>query len=376
MRVTLVATFGLLVAACGTAPPAAAPPPSDTVARATVAPVATPATTATPPRVMAFPDVPLVATDTQGELLAYRGGVWNVEASLCGTGTYDPTVALEVASDGRTLLVSCPGPAPDLRSAHSAFLYDVVTKEKRPLPPIAGAVAAMSPDATRVVVGAEGDCPMPAPVCQTRWHLHDLATGTREDLLPSDYWLHVEFRWAANGLTYFRPYCAEAGCAGPEKSGTYSYSMSTHRWMKISADRLVVTNGSDRTVFERRQSLADGAEARVVEVYKGNERLLTPAGVAQEVAVALLADGRTLAWRPDAPGGLSGVMVTYLDGQEERSTRGEFSSYFITSSSGIALAAATPYGANWVIYAYSPSADAFASMPLSFAFERYHALPR
>ena len=326
---------------------------------------------------MPFPDVALVATDTTGDLVVYRGGSWNVEATLCDDGSYDPAAALEVAADGHTVLVTCPAPTSQWDTARRAtFLYDVATKRSRTLPPIVGGVAAMSPDASLVVVGGPGDCPMPAPVCQTRWYLRDLATGQQQDLLPSDYWLRIEFRWTAVGLTYFLPQCAEAGCPGVEKSGTYSYSFSTKRWMKISSDRLVLANGVDRTIFERRESLSERADSRVVEVYRGQERMLTTAGASQEVAVALLADGRTLAWRPDGAGALRGAIVSYRDGREERTTSGAFSSYFNSSSGDIALSAATPFGGAWVIYAYSSSADAFASMTLTFPFQSYRVLTR
>lgn len=361
---------GLLLVACAATPPAAqssptaSPAPSSTE---TLAPIATASPSRSP---TAFPDLPLVAVTTSGALERYAGGSWVIESQLCDGRSDRRATTLEALNDGRQLFGVCAGSAVG-DAELDLVLYDVAAKTKRALGTVKGlGIGAASPDATRVVVRAEGDCPMPAPVCQTRAYLHDTQTGADAPLLPSDYWLRIEFRWTPVGLTYFVPYCAEAGCPGAERSGTYSYSFSTHLWSKVSSDRLVFANGVDRGVWERRQSLFEAAESRVVEIYKGQERILTAANVKQEIAVALLSDGRVLAWRPDEPGRYAGVIVTYRDGREERTTPGQFSDYLVTNAGDIVLSAALIGAPAWVIYSYSAATNTFATMTPNIALER------
>jgi hypothetical protein len=256
-------------------------------------------------------------------------------------------------------------------------VYDLGTKQKRALAGTSAAgVGPIAPDGNVVVIAGLGDCPMPAPVCQTRRYLLDLNTGDRQEVLPSDYWLDTEVRWTGAGLMYFRPACSSAGCAGPEKSGTYNYSFSTRRWLKISSDRLVFANGSDRSILERRGSLSDQAPSALVEWFKGQERVLTPSGVQQEIAVAMLVDGRTVAWRPDRPGGIDGQIVVYRDGSESQSTRGRFSGYMNAAVADVVLAGVLSGAPSWSIEAYSVSANAFASLVPPFSMEGMRPLPR
>lgn len=329
---------------------------------------------------MGFPDVRMIAGTATGDLQMYRGGTWVVEARICASAdSSNPIVALEVAPTGQNVFVQC-GRAiagatdPDARDA---FVYDVVTKQKRALAGTSAAgIGPIAPDGSSIVVAGLGNCPMPAPVCQTRRYLLDLNTGSRQELLPSDYWLDTEVRWTAAGLTYFLPECSSAGCAGTDKSGTYSYSFSTRRWMKITADRLVFANGVDRSIFERRGSLNDQAPAVVIEWFKGQERVLTPPGIQQEIAVGLLADGRTVAWRPDRAGSVEGLIVVYRDGRESQSARGRFSGYLNASIADVVLAGVLSGAPSWSIEAYSVSANAFASLVPTFSLQQMRVLPR
>jgi len=218
---------------------------------------------------------------------------------------------------------------------------------------------------------------MPAPVCQTRWFILNLNTSSRQELLPSDYWLDTEVRWTGIGLTYFRPECSSSGCAGSQKSGTYYYNAALRIWNRTSGDRMALTNGFDQFIYERRASLSDQAPATLVEVIQGQERILTPAGVQQEIAVGLLADRRTIAWRPDRPGGLDGQIIVYRDGRESQSARGRFSGYMNATVVNVVIAGVLSGAPSWSLRAYSVIANAFTS-PLvpTFSLQQVRVLPR
>lgn len=355
-----------LPAASSTATPTSEP----TVSSSTVAPIASP--TATTARTVGFPQVDLIAATSGGELRVFRAGKWTVEAKICS----DAVQAIDVAANRRTVIILCASQVSGASNpdARDAFRYDLVTKEKRA---ILGAstigLGPISPDGRQVVMGAFGDCPMPAPVCQTKRTLLDLVTGSKVDILPSDYWLHMEMRWTARGLSYFLPECAEAGCPGPQKAGTYLWSGST--WTKLSSDRLVATNGRDHDVLERRRSLSD-TEPLVVPVERvgATERVLSSSG-GQEVALALADDGRIVTWRPDAAGGFDGVVVTYRDGREVRRSRAHFS-YYVFGAAGSWIVTGELSGApSWKIYAYSVDQDAVATLVPDFPLARLAVLP-
>jgi hypothetical protein len=367
-----------------TATPSALPTAEPSVATSGPAPFSgdvlpslTPAPT---PRATAFPDIALIAGGILGELQVYRAGRWSIEVQVCpNADPHNAVRVLEVSADGRTAFIACSREA-GARDTVDAFVYDFATKEKRAIGGITlyGA-GPISPDGKQLVVGGPGDCPMPAPVCQTRWYLLDLATGARSEILPSDYWLSIEFRWAPDGLTYFRPECAPAGCAGTEKAGTYRYGFTTRTWTRISAHRIVAT-APDHTIAEQRRSLDTQASTHVIERVLGQERMLTPAGVEREFALGLLLDGRTIAWRPDTATGFDGEIVAYRDGREERRARGRFSAFMSVGTTSVGaswLFAGELSGApSWKIHAYSVEQDAFASVTPTFQLQQFRILPK
>jgi hypothetical protein len=380
VRAALLVAALTIIVGCGAQEPeipaAAATATLTPLATASTPPSAIPTSSATGSPV-AFPPVPLIAGTSTGELQIWRGGKWDLETKICS----DPQpsgsaiTALVVAADGATLFVQCfskPAGTSDL-DARDAFIYDLVAKRKTA---IAGTsalgIGPLSPDGRQLVVASAGDCPMPAPVCQTKRVLIEVASGSKREILPSDYWLGIEMRWTALGLTYFLPECAEAGCPGPQRSGTYLWNGST--WAKLSPDRLVATNGRDRHVFERRKSLNDRETSIVVVERVGTvDRVLTTAG--PEVALALMADGRIVTWRASPPGGFDGQVVVYRDGQEQRRTNGRFSSYIFGTSSTWIVSGELSGAPSWKIHAYSVDQDAFTLQTPPFSLSRMVVVP-
>lgn len=150
--------------------------------------------------------------------------------------------------------------------------------------------AAASPDGRLAAAFRWGDCPTPAPVCQTRAVLIDVASKAERELLPSGYHLGARLEWTSLGLTLFQPECAEAGCVGVgEKGGTFVWDGSTFkRWSDL---RLVASSG-DWTLLERLRSFGQEPRTVVVRGPQGEKELI--AGH----ALAIANNGETLVWRP------------------------------------------------------------------------------
>jgi hypothetical protein len=150
--------------------------------------------------------------------------------------------------------------------------------------------ADVSPDGRSAAAFRSGACPSPAPVCQTRAVLIDVASKTEREILPSGYHLGATIEWTALGLTLFQPECAEAGCAGPgERSGTFIWEGSAfQKWSNL---RFVAKSG-DWTLLERLRSFGSEPRAVVIRGPQGEKEL--SAGH----ALAISSSGETLVWVP------------------------------------------------------------------------------
>jgi hypothetical protein len=150
--------------------------------------------------------------------------------------------------------------------------------------------ADVSPDGRSAAAFRLGACPSPAPVCQTRAVLIDVASRTEREILPSGYHLGATIEWTALGLTLFQPECAEAGCAGPgDKSGTFVWDGSAFkRW----SDLRFVAKSGDWTLLERLRSLSDRSDPRTVIVRGPQGEKEISAGR----ALAISDSGETLVW--------------------------------------------------------------------------------
>lgn len=157
---------------------------------------------------------------------------------------------------------------------------------------IASTSADVSPDGRSVAAFRLGPCPGPAPVCQTRAVLIDVATKSEREILPSGYHLGATLQWTALGLTLFQPECAEAGCAGAgDKGGTFIWDGSAFkRWSEM---RFVAKSG-DWTLLERLRSLSDRSDPRTVIIRGPQGEKELSAGR----ALAITDRGETLVWIP------------------------------------------------------------------------------
>lgn len=141
---------------------------------------------------------------------------------------------------------------------------------------------------------------MPAPVCQTRAVLVDVASKTEREILPSGYPLGATLEWNALGLTVFQPECAEAGCARPSDSGTFVWDGSAFK--KWSDLRFVARSG-DWTLLEQLHAFYVEPRTVIVRGPQGEKAL--SAGH----ALAISDTGETLVWRPGSQLEQRGVLV-------------------------------------------------------------------
>lgn len=306
------------------------------------------------PVTVPFPELPLLAATSHGDLQRYENGSWRLEAKVCET----PISRSSFSVDGTYAWLQCDAPGPP-SEARRAFVYDL---RQRKITEVKGTtdsgIGPISPDGRYVVAVLQGDCSGSAPVCQTRWIMVNLQTDQRSEILPSGHWLAFEMSWTRLGLTYFRAECAEAGCIGPDQAGTYLWDGGS--WKKISQHRLVVEDTGAHWALERRRSLRDrSANVAVIERVGDTERVLTPAGVSRELALAVTSDA-LLAFRPADESETSGSLVLYRNGTEVRSSFGLFSPVHLVRANEWVISVDVRPGATQ-LRAYSLSRDAFAS---------------
>lgn len=352
--------------ACG---PTAAPAPSGTSAApvtpsASAVPTAGQSPSAMPLATAAIADVPILVGTIEGHLRLRRGDIWQSVAAPCAP---DPVRGMSISGDGTIVVVQCFRRTGSSFDEMATFAYETRTSAIRSLPPThINGIGPLAFDGRVVVAQRLGDCPMPAPVCQTKWSLLDTRSGAWTELLPSDYWFQTEFRWPVTGLVYYRPICAPAGCVDEEKAGTFALHGSA--WRKISPDRLVDSDPKrDAWLFERHPR-SDQAKITVRERVGATETELTPAAVAKEYALAFVED-RAFTWRPGATE-TEGSIIEYRNGREVRAERVAFGRYS-PARSGQLLVGFSP---TWNAYVYDtatqksrsvylPGASAFVVLP-------------
>jgi hypothetical protein len=283
MRALLISVvlFGACATPSSTATPTPSSLPSVTVAAPTVAATPTPFPTSRF-AVDASAQWPVVLYEGEGFIVSQRTESATKElARPCG-----PLFRLEARPAG--LLATC-------RIASESAELRLISIPDGRVTVVASAThpswtADISPDGRSAAAFRLGDCPMPAPVCQTRAVLIDVGSKTEREILPSGYHLGATIEWTALGLTLFQPECAEAGCAGPgERSGTFIWDGAAFK--KWSDLRFVAKSG-DWTLLERLKSFGSEPRAIVIRGPQGEKEL--SAGH----ALAISSNGETLAWAP------------------------------------------------------------------------------
>jgi hypothetical protein len=287
MRAVLLGA--LLLAAC--IPPTSTPATPTPSSPATVSFGATPTSVATQSAVptLTFADgasAPWTVVLYEGEGFIVRQRTESATKELarpCG-----PVVRLEAGQAG--LLAWCSNAPADTNELRLISLPDgrvtVIASGAMP----SNWPAAVSPDGRFAAAFRLGDCPVPAPVCQTRAVLVDLTSKTEREIVPSGYHLGSTLEWTALGLTFFQPECAEAGCVGDaDKRGTFVWDGSA---FKKWGDLRFVAKSGDWTLLEQLKSFGQEPRAAVIRGPQGEKTL--SAGH----ALAISSTGETLVWIP------------------------------------------------------------------------------
>jgi hypothetical protein len=354
LAVAIVVACGSRVAEVPTATPTA------TGAAATRSPAASPSASPPPPaspaRTVAFPDLAVIAGTSEGDVYTKLVGGKPSGAKVHVCDGY--IVRIE---HGPVALVSCIQ-----GSVFAVYTYDPRTGAVARVPGIDGP-AIWTDGYDGMLYVSRGACAPGATDCATKLVRRNVKTGATVTI-DERLGVVTDFRTTQEGPTIWRAKNSVTFVRPDAEAGTYLLRDTT--LTKFSPHRLVAgDHGRWLLESEETQSYNSGCCTYVVRLMQTETRL-TPASVDNERAIAMLDDGRIVAFRPD-PDGPLGTMVIYraTSGQVERMDRGAFTPF------QTAWVASTAGTSDWILgfeYAGAPSVTlrayrlsdgAFASAP-------------
>lgn len=182
------------------------------------------------------------------------------------------------------------------------------------------------------------------------------------------------------GLSYYLPEAANAGLQPPKRVGTFTFDGRTGALIRLSAHRLIAADANGHAVLERTTSLVVNnprPPSAVIERTNAVEELRTPASITEEHPIALLADGRIVAWRPDGPdyNEVHGRMVVYDRGRVVRETVGTFARGDALRAGDWLISGNWIGGGTYDLYAYSISGDTFVTRSAGIPIGAIAVLP-
>jgi hypothetical protein len=313
-----LAVAALLLTACGDhvgsgGASGLSPSPAGSAATAKPTPVATPDPLPTAPTV-AFPARLAFAVGT------YDGLVYPqlVDGKPAGTPVRgcDGQVS-SLSTLGRTVLVVCREPT------YQLSIFDVDAGKISVIPGVQALEAVWTIQGDAIVYTTLGTCEPPAPICKTKLMQRELRTGATVQL-DEQYGVGSDLRSTGAGVTVWRAMNMSSFVRSADQSGTWVVRDGT--LTRFSAHRLI-DGDKGRFLLE-----TDGSSSMVscctsVVLKFDQEQRITPSSVDHERAVALLEDGRIVAFRPDPVDVFEGSVVVYRAGVVERSGRGKFSAF-------------------------------------------------
>ena len=299
-------------------------------------------------RTVPFPDLDVLVGTVDGDVYTklVGGRPGGVKVHVCD----GYIVRLEVAA---TDLVSCIQ-----GSTFAVFTYDHRTGAVARVAGVDGP-AIWSDLGESIIYVTRGSCAPGATDCATKLVRRDMPTGATA-IIDERIGVVTDFRTTDEGPTIWRAKNSVTFVRPDAEAGTYLVRGTT--LTRFSANRLVAGfKGRWLLESEETQSFNSGCCTYVLR-RSDTETRLTPASVENERAVAMLGDGRIVAFRPDRDGP-SGTMVLYTaTGGIERMDRGAFTPFQIVR--------ATP---DWILgfeYAGAPSLTLRAYRVSDGAFAR------
>ncbi len=332
------------VASGGSGQPSASPSPSPSVA-ATATPTPSPLS-------VPFPDLPVIVGTSAGDLYfaLSNGQPVGPKVHAC-SGAISSLVAY-----GRQAAFVCGGAG----VATALFLWDEATNVVTEIAKTERQEIAF--DGASIAYLTLGKTEPSAPIAMTKLVLWDMRSGA-STTLDERYGVALDLRLIGDGIAVWRPKNSLSFVRPEAEAGTW---LVTGTSLTKIAQLRVVDGGKGRYVAESEPiDPATGYSTSsfcctYVALRTTTEQRLTPPEVKNEKALAMLEDGRVVAWRPDS-GEFDGSVVIYSGATVARIDRGPFTSFRVLRS-GDWLVGQMAFP-NPTIRAYRLSDGAFASVP-------------
>ncbi len=291
--------------------------PSPGASAATLNPKPTPAPT------IPLPTAPTVAFPNK---LAFAVGTYDglvypelVDGKPAGTPVRgcDGQVS-NLAAYGRLVLIVCREPT------YRLSIFDVDAGTLSVVPGVQALEAVWTTLGDAVVYTAIGKAEGPAPIPMTKLMYRDLRTGQTTQI-DERFGVGNDLRSTGEGVTVWRGTNMDSFIRSADQAGTWVIRGT--ELIRFSQHRLI-DGGKGRDLLE-----TDGTTSSIVACCTAvvsryeQEQRITPLTVPHERAVALLEDGRIVAFRPDTDDLFEGSVVVYRGGVVERSGRGKFTAY-------------------------------------------------
>ncbi len=251
---------------------------------------------------IAFPlDLPFIVGTNAGDLffqIDKDGRPTGRSVHGCGTPI------THISTSGRMALFNCSGPDSAL------YLYDDTTSRVTRIDKTEVAMSAFDADRgfAYVTIGATVAT---APISMTKLLYRDLKTGATA-VLDERFAVARDLRSSGEGIAIWRPRNNDSFMRSDAEAGTWLVhggtltKLSQHRLVDASAGRyLLETEGVDTYGY----TTSNTANTFVV-LRTSVEQQLTPPGIQSEKALAILDNGRLLAWRPEG-GIFDGTVIVY-----------------------------------------------------------------
>ena len=309
------------------------------------APDPTPSPTSTPTTV-AFPDKLSFVVGTNDGLVypqLLNGAPAGTPMRVC-----DGQVG-SLASYGRKVLVVCRDPSPKLA------IFDVDARTISVIPGVEPLEAAWTIQGDAIVYTTIGACEPPAPICKTKLMQRELRANTTTQL-DERYGVGRDLRLTGNGVMVWRARNMDSFVRTPDEVGTWFVRGTT---LERFSPLRFVDGDKGRYVLETEETSYNAGCCTAVMSLTHQEQRLTPSSVSNERAIALLEDGRIVAFRPDPGSMIEGSMVVYRAGVIERMDRGKFSVFRVARD--LNWIVGLGFGPGDTLLAYNVTDGVFAS---------------
>lgn len=256
-----------------------------------------------------------------------------------------------LAAYGRKVLVTC-------RDEARLSVYDATTRTLNDIPGIRSAAATWTLLGDGIVYVAQGTCEPSAPICKTKLMLRDLRTGATTQI-DEGYGVAVDLTLTGEGVTVWRPVSNGSFQRLDAEVGTWILRGTTlARFSKLR----LVDGDKGRHLLESEETYRNPGCCTYVVLRMQQEQRLTPNAVSNERAIAMLEDGRILAFRIER-GLFDGSMVVYRGAQPERVDPGRFAAFRVVRSEDWILGAELSGARSLTLHGYRISDGLFASTP-------------